>query len=284
MTLLDSAIDDFLRLTADYRTGLAWCSAEKIRALCPRGIGLRDIQRSLVRLVALGRIKRFQKPGKRGNYPIVCGHYFVRDVSLNWYRVNLEKTIDWRQIQYDSVTDPSELASEAVTRLGTDVSPEMDSSVTRNGTEVTPLKKEEGESENREKGNESDPKHESDRNYKNGSREIEKKQPVAGADAISNAFGDWDFPKDGVLRIGPDLLASLHVDAARLREDEKCGAALRNMQKAWNRAWKDISTAADVVAFLENAKVRSSKTRMWIDPVFFARCGQIERGELKVST
>jgi hypothetical protein len=268
MTLLDSAIGDFLRLTADYGSGLAWCSAEKIRALCPRGIGLRDIQRSLARLVSLGRIKRFRSRGRRGNYPILCGNYFVRSASLNWHRVNLEKTTDWRNIQYDSVTDPSELASEVVTRLGDEESC------------LKELREKEPENQERSIKTDSDSENENE-NESGGFRE---KQPTGktGA-AIDDAFTGWDMPKDGVLRIGPDLLASLYLNAARLRSDEKCEAALSNMKKAWSRAWKKISAAEHVLQFFETAKTKSSGTRMWIDAVFLKRCAQIERGELKVT-
>src|SRR5262249_3630117 len=143
ITLLDSAVDDFLRLMANYRTGVTWCSAEKIRVLCPRGIGLREIQRSLGRLEELGRIKRFRAQGRRGNYPVVVGDYFVRDSSQNWFRVNLSRTSDWRDVQYDSVTDPSEVESETVTRRGSDVPHDADRRDTRIGIELSPLKEEE---------------------------------------------------------------------------------------------------------------------------------------------
>jgi hypothetical protein len=147
ISLLDLAVDDFLRLSADYRTGLTYTSAEKIRALCPRGIGLREIQRSLARLEALGRIKRMRKSsGKKGNYPVVLGQFFVRDLSHNWLRVNLEKTIDYRQIAYDSVSDPSEVGHCSVVADDTHVSPTAHPRV----TDVTPLKEEEIETDNQD--------------------------------------------------------------------------------------------------------------------------------------
>lgn len=134
ISLLDSAIHDFLCLIADYRTGVAWASAEKIRALCPSDITLRAIQRSLAHLNAIGWIKRFRTHGRRGNYPIVVGKFRVisvtdgiTDASPRWMSINLESTIDWRNVQFDPVTEPS-LSEEVrchsrVTERDTDVSP-----------------------------------------------------------------------------------------------------------------------------------------------------------------
>ena len=127
ISLLDSAVHDFLCLIADHETGVCRASAEKIHALCPSDISLRAIQRSLARLEEIGWVKRFRTPGKRGNYPIVLGKYFVTDASLRWKSVNLEKTTDWRNVQFDPVTDPSFVGDGAcqssVTEPDTDVSP-----------------------------------------------------------------------------------------------------------------------------------------------------------------
>jgi hypothetical protein len=282
LTLLDSAIEDFLYLIADYRTGLAKASAEKIRALCPRGIDLRAIQRSLARLEALGRIVRYQSVGRRGNYPVLLCHYFVRELSGKWKRVNAAKTKSWTEIAYDYVTDPSSLAPEVVITSDTTWSSLADGGDTRRGTEVTPIKEEEQESENQELSSQTDPDVESENESEPS--ELREEQPARKeTPLIDGAFTDWDMPKDGALRIGSDLLASLHVDASRLREDEKCQAALANMRKAWSRVWKGISTAQQVLEFFDKALAKSSETRMWIDPVFLKRCHQIGRGELRVT-
>jgi hypothetical protein len=281
LTLLDSAIEDFLYLIADYRTGLAKASAEKIRALCPRGIDLRAIQRSLARLESLGRIVRYQSVGRRGNYPVLLCHYFVRELSGKWKRVNAANTKSWTEISYDYVTDPSSLAPEVVTTSDTTLSSLADGGDTRRGTEVTPIQEEEGDSENQERSTKSDPDSKSEIESESG--DFRENQPTEkNAAAIDDAFAGWDMPKDGVLRIGADLLSSMYVDGARVRTDEKCAAALKNMQNAWSRAWKKISTAEHVLEFFETAKARSNGTRMWIDPVFLKRCAQIERGELTV--
>jgi hypothetical protein len=114
ISLLDLAVHDFLCLTADYRTGVAWSSSEKIHALCPAEINSRAIRRSLSKMENLGWLKRFCVRGRRGNYAIVIARYFVRDASGNWLSVNAERTTDWRNVQFDAVHDESFLASEPV--------------------------------------------------------------------------------------------------------------------------------------------------------------------------
>ena len=146
ISLLDLAVHDFLCLICDYRTGIARASAEKIRALCPSGITLREIQRSLAHLEKIGWIKRWRTHGQRGNYPILIARFSVygtsksdsisvtedgtepdTDMSPKWYRVNAEHTTDWRNVQFEPDTDMSPSASlvvlKAVTGRGTDVSP-----------------------------------------------------------------------------------------------------------------------------------------------------------------
>jgi hypothetical protein len=284
LTLLDSAIEDFLYLIADYRTGLAKASAEKIRACCPRGIDLRAIQRSLARLESLGRIKRYPTPGRRGNYPVLLCHYFCRELSGKWKRVNVANTKSWKEIAYDYVTDPSSLAPKVVTRLCTEVTPDADGGVTRRGTEVTPIQEEEQESENQERSSQTDSDFESDGEIESESPELREKPPTDKNEAaIEAAFIGWDMPKDGILRLSHDLLASLYLDANRLRTDDKCDAALVNIKKAWAKAWKGISNADGVIGFIDAAKTKSSETKMWLDPAFLLRREQIQRGELKVT-
>lgn len=122
VSLLDTGIHDFLCLTADYKTGICWSSAEKIRALCPTGVGLKQIQRSLQKLERLRWIRRYRNHGDRGNYPILIGRYFVRDMSHRWKSTNIDRTTDWRNVQFDDVTDPSLVAdsdqSDTVTDSG----------------------------------------------------------------------------------------------------------------------------------------------------------------------
>ncbi len=135
ISLLDSAIHDFLCLIADHRTGVAWASAEKIRALCPVDISLKAIQRSLAKLESLRWIKRFRTHGKKGNYPIVIGRYFVRDSSLKWWAVNLDRTSDFRNVHFDPVTDPSFVKDWARTSSDTGSGTELG---TDDGSELSP--------------------------------------------------------------------------------------------------------------------------------------------------
>jgi hypothetical protein len=79
--------------------------------------------------------------GKKGNYAIVIGKYFVRDSSLTWWSVNLERTIDWRDVKFDPVTDPAFVTERAVTSSVT--SPVTDRGIdagTEVGGEQSPLK------------------------------------------------------------------------------------------------------------------------------------------------
>jgi hypothetical protein len=107
LSLLDSAIHDFLCLIADHKTGVCWASAEKINALCPAEFSYKSIQRSLAKLERLGMLKRWMIRGRRGNYPVLVCRYFVRDASMTWWSTNGERTTDWRDVQFDPVHDPS---------------------------------------------------------------------------------------------------------------------------------------------------------------------------------
>jgi len=128
ISLLDSAVHDFLCLTCDHKTGLAWSSAKKIQLLAPVDLNERAVRRSLEKLAELGWIKRWVQKGKRGNYPILIARFYVkcfgilppssvRDVSVipsakpsanmsvKWWKVNADRTTDWRNIQYDPVRE-----------------------------------------------------------------------------------------------------------------------------------------------------------------------------------
>jgi hypothetical protein len=156
ISLLDFSVYVWLMLKADYKTGLAWGCAEKIRVHASRGTSLRAIQRSIDRLEHIGWLKRWRTHGQRGNYPIliarfsvfyecvateeVC-HYSVThtvtdaslSVSLREHRVNIERTTDYNDIQYDHVTD-------SVTDVTPSVSPLSHRGVTDDDTEASPNK------------------------------------------------------------------------------------------------------------------------------------------------
>lgn len=138
ISLLDAAVHDFLCLIADHRTGVAMASADKIKALAGAGISLRAVQRSLSHLEKIGWIKRFRTHGQRGNYAIAIAKFHVvsvtdgvTDASPKWMSVNIERTSDWRDVQFDPVTDAS-LA---------DV-PTRHRDVTDRGTETSPVQEE----------------------------------------------------------------------------------------------------------------------------------------------
>jgi hypothetical protein len=156
---LDLAIHDLLCLTAEHKTGLARCSARKIQKLTPRDLdtpaGLRAIQRSLNHLEEIGFIKRWMNKGKRGNYPVLIARFYVQrlvdpchqlrtDVSLSaslspsltWWQTSTVRTTDYKDIQYDPVT---ERVTESVGGLSpvtvkgvTDVSPLQDVKIVEN--------------------------------------------------------------------------------------------------------------------------------------------------------
>jgi hypothetical protein len=112
MGLLEFSIYAFLMLKANSTMGGAsrcppgvWIgSARAIRALAPRQApSERAIQRSLVHLEKVGRIKRWVTKGKRGNYPIMIAQHPVGDLSGRRYTVNAEATEDWRNPKLDPV-------------------------------------------------------------------------------------------------------------------------------------------------------------------------------------
>lgn len=114
VSLLDTSIHDFLCLKANpiigngssVPPGVCFTSARAIHALCPRTISERTIQRSLEHLEKNGWIRRWQKPGKPGNYPVLIARYSVRSLSGSEYRVNAEATTDWRSPILEPVGEP----------------------------------------------------------------------------------------------------------------------------------------------------------------------------------
>jgi hypothetical protein len=107
VSLLDIAVHDVLSLWADHKTGICFASAHKIIALCPADFSYKSVQRSLAKLEKLAWIKRWMKPGQKGNYPVLVSRFFVRDVSMNWMSTNADRTTNWRDVQFDPVHDPS---------------------------------------------------------------------------------------------------------------------------------------------------------------------------------
>jgi hypothetical protein len=126
--LLDFAIFNLLNLKANVikgsgssiPPGTCITSAAAIHATCARQISERTIQRSLGRLEAIGWIKRWKVPGKRGNYPVLICRASVYDVSGNEYRVNPEASKDWRNPVLEPVGDVPLNRNRTVQSLSTD--------------------------------------------------------------------------------------------------------------------------------------------------------------------
>ena len=113
--LLEDGIHDYLSLKANLvidgpcsiPVGVCFTSAPALHAHCPR-VSERTIQRILQHLESIGWIKTFKIPGRRGNYPTLLCRASVHDLSGNEYRINGEKTIDWRRPVYEPVGEVSE--------------------------------------------------------------------------------------------------------------------------------------------------------------------------------
>lgn len=112
--LLEDGIHDYLSLKANLvigsacsiPVGVVYTSAPAIHVHCKR-VSERTIQRCLEHLEAIGWLKTFKTPGKRGNYPTLLCRASVHDLSGTEFRVNGAKTIDWRKPVYESVGEVS---------------------------------------------------------------------------------------------------------------------------------------------------------------------------------
>ena len=114
--LLEDGIHDYLSLKANlimgngYRlpAGVVSTSAPAIHAKCKR-VSQRTIQRVLNHLEEIGWLKfsPWRTPGKRGNYIVLICRASVHDLSGNEYRINGEKTTDWRHPAYELVGEVS---------------------------------------------------------------------------------------------------------------------------------------------------------------------------------
>lgn len=142
ISLLDLAVHDWLCLKADYKTGVCIGSARMLYDLAQRReVSYRTIARSFAHLEAIGWIKRFRVQGEHANYPILISRFRVRDsvrdekgvVSMKWFKVNAEKTSDWRKVVLEPVSD------EDATTVNDDV-PELSLSCQSSVSELSPSK------------------------------------------------------------------------------------------------------------------------------------------------
>jgi hypothetical protein len=128
ISLLDLAVHDHLNLRANLvigsqssiPPGICITSAAAIHALCPAQISEKAIQRSLKHLEEIGWIKRWHRPGKHGNYPVLVCRASVHDASGTEYRINGEATTDWRDPKWTSVCDPPMTKEIADRNVSTD--------------------------------------------------------------------------------------------------------------------------------------------------------------------
>jgi hypothetical protein len=114
--LLDSGILDYLCLKANLLIGSGYelpagvvsTSAPALRARC-KWVSVRTIQRRVKKLEKLGFLKTPPgwKNGTRGNRPVVLCRVSIHDMSGNEFRVNCEKTEDWRNPMYEPVAELS---------------------------------------------------------------------------------------------------------------------------------------------------------------------------------
>jgi hypothetical protein len=112
--LVDDGIHDYLSMKANlvmgngYKlpAGVVLTSAAALHAKC-KCLSERTIQRRLNHMEKIGWLKfsAWRTPGKRGNYVVVICRASVHDLSGNEYRVNGEKTMDWRHPVYEPVCD-----------------------------------------------------------------------------------------------------------------------------------------------------------------------------------
>lgn len=114
LNLLDLGVHDLLCLKANqvvgngsiFPPGVVITSAAAIAGVCSaQYTGERAIRRSLERLERIGFIKRWQAPGRRGNYPILINRFAVRDLSGTEFLVNAENTADWNHPVLESAVD-----------------------------------------------------------------------------------------------------------------------------------------------------------------------------------
>jgi hypothetical protein len=113
INLIDLAIHDYLNLHANLvigsqssiPPGVCITSAAAIYAVCGGQISYKTIQRRLRHLEKIGWIKRFNVPGKRGNYPVLICRASVHRLSGREYRISGEQTVDWRDPKYVPVLE-----------------------------------------------------------------------------------------------------------------------------------------------------------------------------------
>lgn len=106
----DLGIYTLLMESANPKTGVCLTTTDEIRSFFYGRPSCRLIQASLTRLQRTGWIKIFRNNCERGVCAIVMGNYVVPEGSLGPKQVNLAKTVDWQNVQFDLVNDPAVVA------------------------------------------------------------------------------------------------------------------------------------------------------------------------------
>src|ERR1700739_2049510 len=128
INLIDLAIHDYLNLHANLLIGsqssippgVCITSAAAIYAVCGGQISYKTIQRRLRHLEKIGWIKRFNVPGKRGNYPVLICRASVHDLTGKAGPTSCEHTTDWHEPKWVLVGNVStnwETADPSVSTL-----------------------------------------------------------------------------------------------------------------------------------------------------------------------
>jgi hypothetical protein len=114
--LLESGIHDYLSLKANLLigspcsipVGVVFTSAPAIHVHCRR-VSERTVQRCLEHMEGIGWLKfsAWRIDGKRGNYPVLLCRGSVHDLSGTEYRINGDKTVDWRLPVFEPVGEVS---------------------------------------------------------------------------------------------------------------------------------------------------------------------------------
>lgn len=105
MGFFDLGVYTTIHLQADFSTGIWRGSAERLLATAPRGVSLRQIQRTLKHFTGLGYLKSFRKNGERGNTPYLIDKFTVRSGARSGHRLNAAKSESLQELCYELVAE-----------------------------------------------------------------------------------------------------------------------------------------------------------------------------------
>jgi hypothetical protein len=111
-------------LMAEPATGMWWDSPGLLAMLFARRMSERAARRALNGLVRKGYIRRFKRPGRRGDQPILIHGYEVAEGPRFGMRLNARATTRWGEPVYGDVED-----LDTLTSAGTDPTSQGERSV-----------------------------------------------------------------------------------------------------------------------------------------------------------